>query len=395
MIADFDKVFGKRDEDRISIPEEILENINKELPNNLFCYKDSEKGVIISPKPEKELQVKVELDPDETLRERLKNIPKEKWTDYFYRTQQRVRVKNVCMGDENKKIPIEQIGYNPLAESPKIVENYMYPEKFPEPFQMPIETPDGEKIILEIQRQPYDSMVISKYINVNYPAVKLEMLINEENIEQSKLTYSITPSKANTVTEALAVIRVYKYLQNGEALIDGKKVFSPTLERKQIDSEQLSKWDDFWSCLKKLEELLSVSFDPSVELTEEDALFMGQLEDSLIKGKIVKWKHPFDHLHVQKIDMKSGTIEEVVGKGKIEFGFMEGPIEASLMGADFQLYSETWMRDFVITGIEWDDESHAGAEMYIADEGNDCWILTRKYMTEDEYTKRNGKGIRK
>ena len=193
MIADFDKVFGKRDEDRISIPEEILENINKELPNNLFCYKDSEKGVIISPKPEKELQVKVELDPDETLRERLKNIPKEKWTDYFYRTQQRVRVKNVCMGDENKKIPIEQIGYNPLAESPKIVENYMYPEKFPEPFQMPIETPDGEKIILEIQRQPYDSMVISKYINVNYPAVKLEMLIKEENIEQSKLTYSITP----------------------------------------------------------------------------------------------------------------------------------------------------------------------------------------------------------
>ena len=217
MIADFDKVFGKRDEDRISIPEEILENINKELPNNLFCYKDSEKGVIISPKPEKELQVKVELDPDETLRERLQNIPKEKWTDYFYRTQQRVRVKNVCMGDENKKIPIEQIGYNPLAESPKIVENYMYPEKFPEPFQMPIETPDGEKIILEIQRQPYDSMVISKYINVNYPAVKLEMLINEENIEQSKLTYSITPSKANTVAEALAAIRVYKYLQIGRA----------------------------------------------------------------------------------------------------------------------------------------------------------------------------------
>lgn len=174
-------------------------------------------------------------------------------------------------------------------------------------------------------------------------------------------------------------------------MVAGDKVFLPNPERKELDEEQINKWEKFWRCLKKLEELLSVSFTPSADLTQEDALFMEQLEKSLINSDTVSWQHPFDHLHIQGINMKSGKIEDLIGKGKIEFGFTEGPIDASLMGADFQLYSETWMSGFIITGVEWDDETHTSAEIYIADENNEKWILTRKFITENEYMKRKSK----
>lgn len=393
MIADFDEVFGKQNDDHISIPQEILENINQELPSTLCCYEDPEKGFIVAPKLDEELLVKVELDLDEKTKERLKDIPEDKWIDYFYRTQQRVRVKNVRMGDKNKKIPIEQIGNNPLEENPKIIENYMYPEKFPSPFPMPMETPEGDKVVLEIQRQPYDSMNIVKFTNVNFPAIKLEMFISEDDLEKSKITYSITPSKAETVTDAVLAIRLSKYLQMGEVLIEGKKMFQPNFD-DSLDMDQLNQWDEFWTCLKRLEDLLNVKFTPSIELTQEDALFMRQLETSLIDGRKVQWEHPFNHLHIEKVDMKSGSLEELIGKGKLDFGFMEGPIEASLLGVNFHIYSETWMKNFIITGMEWEDETHTGGEMYVSDAENEKWILERKFMTESEYLKTNRKCIR-
>lgn len=389
MIADFDEVFGEPDDEPILIPQEILEIINRELPDNMFCYKDSEKGFIVTPKLNKDLFINVELDPDELILERLKDIPKEKWTDYFYRTQQRVRVKEIRMGDEKKKIPIEQIGCNPLEESPKIVDNYMYPENFPNPFQLPLETPDGDKLVLEIQRQPYDSMDTMKFININYPAVKFEMFFNEVTPEKSTLTYSITPSKSKSVEDAVLVIKIFKCFQKGEVRVNGKKVFQTNIKAECIYMEQLDKWNEFWNCLRKLEQMLEVSFVPSTKLTREDALLLGQLEASLINGKEVKWNHPFEHFHVRKIDMGLGTFEDVIGREKVEFGFMEGPIEVSLMGADFQLFSKTLMRGFIITGIEWDDEEHTGGELYISDEGNEKWTLTRKYITNGKYLKQN------
>ena len=55
------------------------------------------------------------------------------------------------------------------------------------------------------------------------------------------------------------------------------------------------------------------------------------------------------------------------------------------MGTEFDLYSETEMRDFIITNIEWDDESKTSGEVYIADEVMGIsWVLIRKYMTVKE-----------
>ncbi len=69
--------------------------------------------------------------------------------------------------------------------------------------------------------------------------------------------------------------------------------------------------------------------------------------------------------------------------------FLEGPIPATLLGAEFELYSETEMSGFIITNIEWDDESRTSGEMYIADEVNgESWVLSRKYLTVGEWEER-------
>lgn len=65
--------------------------------------------------------------------------------------------------------------------------------------------------------------------------------------------------------------------------------------------------------------------------------------------------------------------------------FIEGPINATLLGAEFELYSKTEMKDFIITSIEWDDESKPSGEVYVADDVNGkSWVLVRKYLTVKE-----------
>ena len=74
-----------------------------------------------------------------------------------------------------------------------------------------------------------------------------------------------------------------------------------------------------------------------------------------------------------------------MGKKKYQRIFWRGSISATLLGTEFDLYSETEMRDFIITNIEWDDESKTSGEVYIADEAmGDSWVLVRKYLTVKE-----------
>lgn len=75
--------------------------------------------------------------------------------------------------------------------------------------------------------------------------------------------------------------------------------------------------------------------------------------------------------------------------------FLEGPIPATLLGAEFELYSETEMSGFMITNIEWNDDAQTSGEMYIADEVNgESWVLSRKYLTVEEAEKRAERSTR-
>ena len=113
---------------------------------------------------------------------------------------------------------------------------------------------------------------------------------------------------------------------------------------------------------------------------------MVELKTCLLDGKVIVWRHPFDHFHIGGVHPaeKGASFRDVIGKKSIRYKFLEGPLPATLLGAKFDIYSHTEMRDFVITNIEWDDCTRDSGEVYISDELDKQWVLTRLYITEAE-----------
>ena len=390
MIVDFDDVFNDKDAG-MQVPEEILTLINQELPSNFCCYKDPEEGIIVGPRLDgsgQKIIVNAEIDQlDEKLRNTLNDIPKERWFEYFYRTQKHISVKNVKVGNEEKKIPLEQSIQNPLADLVEISECYLYPEPFPKPVPITIKTIEGDEVILNIKRQPYESMDEIMFSNIDFPALKMNVIINEKETEKSKIIYSVTPKKAGSVSEAIVALNVFKGLYNGTAIIGEKKQQIATLipDNKAFDEEQIEAALELWCTLRKLEGVLEITFDPGAELPYEDVIFLSELKTCFLENKSIKWDHPFEHFHAEGLRIKIYSIENIIGKEKVSMNFLEGPINATLLGAEFKLYSKTEMKDFIITSIEWDDESKTSGEVYVADDVNGkSWVLVRKYLTVKE-----------
>lgn len=395
MIVDFDDVFNNNDAGQ-QVPQEILELINQDLPSNFCCYRDSENGIVVGPRLEElgqEIILNVEYGQlDDELKNILKDIPKEYWLEYFYRTQRRIPVKNMRIGNGEKQIPIEQTMHNPLADPVEISECYMYPEPFPAPIPITIKTVEGNEVILNIKRQPCESMDEIMLSNIDFPALKMVVIINEKENKKSKIKYSVTPTKAKRVSDAIAALNVFKGLYNGTASINGKKQTASITTDNQFDNEQIETALDLWITLKQLEDILGVTFDPAADFPHEDIVFLSELRVGLLERKGIRWNHPFEHFHVNGLNIKSYSIGDILGKEKVSMNFFEGPISATLLGAIFELYSETEMRDFIITSVEWDDESKTSGEIYIADEASGkSWVLIRKYLTAGEAEKRKRK----
>lgn len=123
MMTDFYRVFGDDADVDSRIPREILEELNKELPENLMYMQDDNGDCKVVLRPEFfseriNLTTQFALDPekDSALRAKLKIIPRENWDQYFYRLQKRIPVKNVKLGNDHQQIPLEQMVGNPLHE---------------------------------------------------------------------------------------------------------------------------------------------------------------------------------------------------------------------------------------------------------------------------------------
>lgn len=113
---------------------------------------------------------------------------------------------------------------------------------------------------------------------------------------------------------------------------------------------------------------------------------MAQLKTCLLDGKEIIWRHPFKHFHVGGIHTTINELPfaDIIQKGAVQLEFLEGPIAANLFGADFELYSHTKMKDFIITNIDWKNESKEEAEVYVTDGPDKTWSLTRLYITKKE-----------
>lgn len=403
----FMEAFGQDAYRSGNISAEVLNQLNGELPTNLMYFQDNDGRYRVVPRPGElgdELRLTTQLDLPDHLRERVKLISPENLWKYFYRLQQPIPVKNIKIGNSDKVIPVEETLGSPLQDGDiTISDAQMYPQKLPNPIVFNFESEEGTKVSTAFQQQPYDNIAEIKLQNIDFPALKIEIyyfdpLADDVSNEKSHtnesnkvdLVFSVFPTKANNVKEAVDALQLFKSLSNGTAKINGCRLFqkeaTKTLTSGQVD-EELS----FWSTLYELEKKLQVKFVPSASFPAEDVQLFKELCVTLIDKKELIWKHPFDHFHIGGYTLvdKESTLEKLVGKEKIAYKFKEGPIAASLLGAEFNLYSESSLKGFVITNIAWDDEHKMGCEVYIADAPEDVITLSRLYITEKEYSEQS------
>ena len=121
---------------------------------------------------------------------------------------------------------------------------------------------------------------------------------------------------------------------------------------------------ELWTTLKKIEDILDIAFIPSAEFPAEDAKFLTEFSLCLLEEKSISWLHPFDHFHMEHIQIKEKEFENIIEKEGVHLDFLEGPIHATLLGTEFDLYSNTKMVDFIITNIKWDDEKRKWGILY-------------------------------
>lgn len=407
MIGKFYDSFSKTKEETQSLPQEVIEVLNSVLPDN-FAYVRDEKGRYRAvPRPEKvkdgmQLITQFDIDKKSDLYIKLSKIPKSKWDEYLYRTQTRLPIKSAKIGNKDKQIPIEKLTQDPLEESETLlVDAWVYPSTFPQPIKMMFESPEGDQAEICLQQQAYDSFTEQKFINVNFPALKIEIYqyspLTEETGEeiahtsadrQIIVTYAVTPSKAETVKDAVTALHLFRGLLNGTTKVNGQ-VISSEGGKEKINPKQVEDALNLWEKALILEDILNVKFNPTAEFPMEDVRFFAELTTCFIDKKAIIWRHPFDHFHVGGFHPAEDgmSFEDFIGTNSIMYEFVEGPIPAMLLGAEFNLYSHTEMRNFVLTNIEWDDDSHKSAEVYISDDQDKQWTLARLYLTEAEAEK--------
>lgn len=399
MMTNFYDSFGNKANTDQEIPEEILNSLNTELPNNLMYYQN-EQGkweTILKPNIES-LDLKVDADFDncnEHIKETLKKIPMKNWVEYLYRIQSSLPVKNTKIGDEIKLIPIEKTIGNPLSpENVKVDHCRIYPSRFQEPTCFTFESDEKDETVIRFQQQIYDNYSEIKYSNIDFDALKIDIYIysplSNEDQEGSRTSssqkvcvdYSVTPTKAKSVSDAIKALHLFRGLFTGSTKVNGVSVASKNA-LKRTNSKQIEELTDFWEKALSLETKIGVKFDPRADFSMDDLKLFSELDTCFNDGKNIVWKHPFDHFHAEQIkkeNLPNGTENE----NGLVYKFIEGPIQCSLLGADFELYSLTKINWFIITNIEWDKDKEDAGEVYISDAPNHIWELSRHFMTKKD-----------
>lgn len=413
MMSDFYQVFGADADEDKQIPDEILEELNKDIPDNFMYIQNEEGECRMVPRQDQlgkpfKMTTQLDFEKDTVLKERLKEIPQNKWAEYLYRIQRAVAVKNIKIGNEKQLISLENTIGNPLSEEKStFMDCRMIPERFPDPIPLEFEIEHGENILIFFQQQIYDNFNEIKFSNVSFPALKIDIFVYNPLLEKRngkantdkrnpvKASYSVNPTKADTVADALKAIQIFSGLFSGTTKVNGQVMISEAAQAK-FDSEKIEDALLFWTTALKLEQKLGVQFVPGAEFPMEDVRFFGELDMCFNEKKEIVWKHPFDHFRINDFEFTSDDIDNdnIIGKRPYFFEFLEGPMKATLLGTEFEIYSHTKMRDFLITNVQWDDNKKKAGEFYITDAIEKTWTLSRLYLTKDEVqTFKNNVGI--
>lgn len=292
MFSNFKDTFIRKPQFTSTVPQAILDNISKELPQGLryvsdkngYCVISSDEEVRITPKG-----LKVPDGADALFNE---EITAEDILRYSYNAQKPIDL----LTDEDGCILIngEKINVNKLVTAPMKATEFkngrlcLVPEKFPDPFSITV-AGNGCELNLEIQRIPCESLTEMSFGTVNDSALKLGYIMKIGQTE-GQIKYDVEVGGIRTAQEALVAYNIYNAFAAGTASIDGVPVTPcEDVQGKQIPGEVIN----FWEKTVELEKALAVNFDVSKKIGTREVTLVNRLYHCILE------KEPFKVL-VQK-----------------------------------------------------------------------------------------------
>lgn len=401
MHGDFFDAFGKEEKKNRSIPKGVLDALNKTLPPNYVYVRMKDGSYKPLPNPKVNLNNWVinsafDFEKEPKLGELYTKLGAENFLEYLFRAQKAVPCKEIRIGTDEMQVPLEKLSSDPFDDRECIItQTMMYPSRYEKAQKVIFESPEGDKSVIHIQQVKYDSLTEIKRENVDFPALRIEIYqysplteIDEPKAftsreHQIRINYAVFPNKAKSSKEAVKALRIFRGLINGETKINGEKLIGESTIKQEVPV-QVENSLVFWETAEKLEDKIGITFDLSLEITQEDVKLLTELDICMLQGKMLEWKHPFDHFHISGFHSVSGdkSFNDFVGNQNLQYVFIEGPIKGKLLGAEFDIYSKTLLSGFVITNIEWSKEDEG--EVYISDNDRGPWILSRLYCTKEE-----------
>ncbi len=389
MKADFYKAIKKTDTERV-LPAKVVKVLNKQLPRGYQYVPDGKGHYVVKPSSKKTTQ-----HFTGTVNYEKSGIPKEitqeQLPDYIYRTQKPIYFDNVKITEKGKEMDFPEIYKDPITgEITELAHDFMmFPEPFPELPPMKFETYEGEVVMIQFRRVPCEELQYLKFENSSFPALKMIWTIpekvNKAALGPGKINISATPSKAETVKDAVLSLKIIKSFAKKKLKINDTIIgIDEKGSASKLDNQELEDRLRLWDAFGRLEQILNVKFNPGADYPEEDQQFAGELFYNFLEGKDFVYTRPFAQFHVgfNNLQKKEQTFKDIIGKPGMSFSFI-GKADATLMGAEFPIWQANVLVDMTLDKIVFDDDKQ-GAEMYISDSPGTLFRMIRRYYRTEE-----------
>lgn len=243
MFSNFKESFKKSDGN--VIPKEIVESLNKRLPDGLIYKRVAKDLVVAVPSEGREMQLSAKVK----IPENLKIYEPEQLYDILYRTQTELKIdKNVPVKINGIDIALDEAALAPLIAS-KNTEFFLQPRPFPSPYELEF-SGNGHTRTLTMQRQPLADLNKTLIKNIDDDALQVSMTVIEDT-ETLQFSFNFNLQKVDTIDEVLSVLLVYQAFIQGDGQVIGMNL--PSAPISDVEKETLNDLLTFWSKMSNVE----------------------------------------------------------------------------------------------------------------------------------------------
>lgn len=377
MNIDFDDLFKGTRFSHQPIPRWMLNYLNQSLKNDDLEYIDCKDGNCILVSKNKQTTTISGLRFN--LSDSQKKILGNRYSisdvlEYCYNAQEKIETLDV---DEilvdGKKVKIEKFSVNPF-KTEKFVSGkfYLVPNPFPK-YQGIVLKNQGYTYEFNLVRLPIKSIHVQRYASKNDKSLFIDILFDNRT-KESTISATYDFNLANSYEEKISCATIYNGLINGSVVLEGQdQPLTKKSEGNLISDETIS----LWKKIVKIEKIIGKSFDPGIEIQDEDILLIEKLYRTLSEKKPFK---TYEKLNCISLDSPPLKYNEKDLDKDISINYV-GEVTITLFEQKITLYSVIGAYHIKVSSIQKQSEEY---KVYFDQVSNEKPFLSQMYFLDEE-----------